>query len=49
MPISELQKMLGKAQFNDLVGGYIIKPKGQVVLAPESDAREELIINKEMK
>lgn len=49
LPISELQKMLGKTQFNDLVGGYMIKPKGQAVLAPESDAREELIINKEMK
>lgn len=49
LSISDLQKMVGKTQFNDLVGGYIIKPKGQAVLAPESDAREELIINKEMK
>ncbi|MGI6710952.1 MAG: DUF2800 domain-containing protein [Bacilli bacterium] len=49
MPISELQKMLGKTQFNDLVGGYIIKPKGQAVLAQESDAREEIKINKETK
>jgi hypothetical protein len=49
LSISDLQKMIGKTQFNDLVGGYIIKPKGQAVLAPESDAREELIINKEMK
>ncbi len=49
LSISDLQKMIGKTQFNDLVGSYIIKPKGQAVLAPESDAREELIINKEMK
>lgn len=49
LSISDLQKMIGKTQFNDLVGGYIIKPKGQAVLASESDAREELIINKEMK
>lgn len=49
LSISDLQKMVGKTQFNDLVGSYIIKPKGQAVLAPESDAREELIINKEMK
>jgi hypothetical protein len=41
--------MLGKTHFNDLVGGYIIKPKGHAVLAPDSDAREELIINKEME
>ena len=49
LSMSELQKMVGSKQFNDLVGTYIIKPKGQAVLAPESDAREELIINKEMK
>ena len=49
MSISELQKMLGKTQFNDLVGNYIIKPKGQAVLAPETDAREEMKINKETK
>lgn len=33
LSISELQKMLGKTQFNDLFGSYIIKPKGQAVLA----------------
>jgi len=49
LSMSELQKMVGSKQFNDLVGNYIIKPKGQAVLAPESDAREELIINKEIK
>lgn len=49
LSMNELQKMVGSKQFNDLVGNYIIKPKGQAVLAPESDAREELIINKEIK
>jgi hypothetical protein len=39
MSISDLQKMVGKTKFNDLVGDYIIKPKGQPVLAPESDAK----------
>lgn len=39
MSISELQKMVGKAKFNDLVGQYVIKPKGQPVLAPEPDAK----------
>ena len=39
MSISELQKLVGKAKFNDLVGKYVIKPKGQPVLAPESDAK----------
>ena len=49
MSISELQKLVGKAQFNDLIGEYVAKPKGQAVLAPETDAREEIIINKETK
>ncbi len=39
MSISELQKLVGKAKFNDLVGQYVVKPKGQPVLAPEPDAR----------
>ncbi|MBR5990970.1 MAG: DUF2800 domain-containing protein [Bacilli bacterium] len=40
MSITELQKLVGKSRLNDLIGGYIIKPKGQPVLAPEIDARE---------
>ena len=40
MSISELQKMVGKTKFNDLVGAYIIKPQGQPVLAPDPDAKE---------
>lgn len=39
MGISELQKLVGKAKFNDLVGQYVVKPKGQPVLAPEPDAK----------
>ena len=49
MSITELQKLVGKAQFTELIGGYVAKPKGQAVLAPETDAREEIIINKETK
>jgi len=49
MSITELQKLVGKAQFTELIGGYVAKPKGQAVLAPETDAREEIIINKESK
>ena len=40
MSISELQKMVGKTKFNSLVGDYVIKPKGQPVLAPDPDAKE---------
>lgn len=44
MTISEIQKLVGKAQFENLVGGFIGKPKGQPVLAPEGDARTEINI-----
>lgn len=40
MSISELQKMVGKTKLNNLVGDYVIKPKGQPVLAPDPDAKE---------
>lgn len=41
MSITELQKLVGKKRFQELVGEYVTKPKGQPVLAPENDAREE--------
>ncbi len=44
--ITELQKLVGKTQFDELVGDYVVKPKGQAVLAPETDARQEIIIDK---
>jgi len=46
LSLSDLQKKVGKAQFEELVGSYVTKPKGQPVLAPESDAREEYQIIK---
>ena len=49
LSITELQKLLGKTNFNDLIGKYVVKPKGQAVLAPDNDAREEIFINKEIK
>jgi RecB family exonuclease len=41
MSISELQKLVGKARFNDLVGNYVIKPKGQPVLIKEETNKED--------
>lgn len=49
LPIADMQKMVGKKKFDELVGGYIVKPKGQPVLAPEGDSRTEIFINKETK
>ncbi len=38
--ITELEKLLTKKTFNDLIGDFIEKPKGAPTLAPISDKRE---------
>lgn len=39
--ITAMTKALGKKKFEELLGGYITKPRGKPVLAAESDARPE--------
>ena len=38
---SQLKKMLGTAKFNELVGGFAIKPPGKPALADAADKRKE--------
>lgn len=38
--LSELEKLMGKAEFAEKVGGYVIKPPGKPTLAPAADKRE---------
>lgn len=38
--LTEIEKMLGKKAFNELLSGYVTKPKGKPTLAPASDKRE---------
>ena len=40
--MTEMQKQLGKAKFQELLGGLIIKPQGKPTLVPASDNRQEL-------
>ena len=37
---TEMQKLLGKQQFTELLTPYIVKPQGKPVLVPESDKRK---------
>ena len=37
--ITAMQKLLGKARFDELLSGLITKPKGKPTLAPDSDKR----------
>lgn len=40
--ITAMTSLLGKAKFNELLGGLIEKPQGKPTLVPESDKRQEL-------
>ncbi len=38
--LTELEKLMGKADFTEKVGAYVIKPPGKPTLAPLSDKKE---------
>ena len=40
--ITALEKLLGKSDFERILGDYVIKPPGKPTLVPESDKRAEL-------
>lgn len=37
--ITEMEKLMGKKQFNEIMGGLVYKPQGKVTLVPETDKR----------
>lgn len=42
--ITDMEKLMGKKQFRELLGEYVHKPKGKLTLVPVSDKREEISI-----
>lgn len=38
--LTELEKLMGKTEFADKLGSFVVKPLGKPTLAPESDKRE---------
>ena len=40
--ITEMEKLMGKKKFAEILGAFVYKPEGKVTLAPESDKREEV-------
>ena len=47
--ITDMERLLGKKRFAELVGEYVIKPEGKPVLVPQSDRRPELNTADKMK
>lgn len=41
--ITDMEKLLGKSKFKELLSEYVIKPKGKLTLVPQSDKREEIL------
>ena len=39
IPITEMEKLMGKQTFKDVLGGLVIKPAGRPTLVPASDKR----------
>ena len=42
IPITEMEKAMGKKTFTELLGSFVIKPQGKPTLVPRSDKRPEM-------
>ena len=43
--LTAVEKLMKKAEFNDLLGSHIVKPPGKPTLATETDNREAITLN----
>lgn len=43
--ISEMEKLMGKKKFKEVLGELVYKPKGKITLVPDSDKRQEVEIS----
>ena len=46
--LTEMEKLMGKVKFQDVLGGLVIKPPGKLALVPESDKRQVVNISNAM-
>ena len=43
IPITEMEKLMGKKKFAELLGGLVVKPQGKPTLVPASDKRPAIM------
>ncbi len=43
--ITEMEKLMGKSRFNEILGGLVIKPPGKPTLVPVTDKRPAMSIS----
>lgn len=43
IPLTEMQKLMGKTKFDELLGGLIVKPPGKLTLVPVEDKRKAVM------
>lgn len=43
--ISEMEKLMGKKKFSEILGELVYKPSGKLTLVPETDKRKEVVIS----
>ena len=44
IPITEMEKLMGKKTFSEVLGGLVVKPQGKPTLVPASDKRPAIIV-----
>ena len=45
IPITEMEKLMTKTQFNKILGGLVIKPQGKPTLVADTDKREAINVS----
>jgi len=43
--LTDMQKLMGRDKFNELLGNHIYKPQGKATLVPMSDKRKALVMH----
>lgn len=43
--IGEMERLMGKKEFNEILGGLVVKPQGKPTLVPDTDKRPALIVS----